>query len=129
MIHVQVVDASAIVALLFNEPEANRIAALIAGQPLASPTIFGFEFANVCLVKCRRQPGQRDAIMAAYGLRHRLAIEEYPVEHAEVLALAEAKRLTHYDASYLWLAHRLGAPRVTLGRALAASLTPPPAAP
>ncbi len=123
-----VVDASAIVALLFNEAEASRIATLIHGQKLATSPIFGFELANVCLMKSRRQPERRDAMWAAYALLPGLAIEEYPVDHAEVLALAEATRLTHYDASYLWLARRLAAPLVTLDKALLA-LTPPPASP
>ncbi|UPY36005.1 type II toxin-antitoxin system VapC family toxin [Sediminicoccus sp. KRV36] len=122
-----VVDASAIVALLFNEPEASRIAALIDGQRLATSSIFSFELANVCLMKSRRQPERRDAIRAAYALHPSLAIEEYPVDHAETLALAEATRLTHYDASYLWLARSLNAPLITLDKALLA-LTPPPAA-
>jgi predicted nucleic acid-binding protein len=122
-----VVDASAIVALLFNEPEANRVAALIDGQKLATSSIFSFELANVCLMKSRRQPALREAFLAAYALHPGLAIEEYPVEHAEVLALAEAKRLTHDDASYLWLARRLDAPLITLDRALLAAATPPPA--
>lgn len=124
-----IVDASAIVALIFNEPEAERIAGLVKGQKLATATIFGFELANVCLMKSRRQPQQRDAIMAAYGLLHHLDIEEYPVKQAEVLALAEATRLTHYGASYLWLSHRVAAPLITLDRALIAAITRPPAAP
>lgn len=125
---VLVVDASAIVALLFNEAEGPRIATSIHGQRLATASIFGFELANVCLTKSRRQPERRDAIWEAYALRAQLAIEECPVDHAEVLALAEATRLTHYDASYLWLARRLAAPLITLDKALLA-LTPPPAFP
>lgn len=126
----RVVDASAIATLLFDEAQAAEVATLILGQQLVAPSLFGFELANICLMKCRRQPEQRDAIMTAYGLRHRLAIEEYPVEHSEVLALAEATRLTHYDAGYLWLARRLNAPLITLDKALAAAaITPPPASP
>ena len=37
----------------------------------------------------------------------------------EVLALAMARDLTAYDASYLWLAQRLGLPLVTLDQELA----------
>jgi predicted nucleic acid-binding protein len=123
-----VVDASAIVALLFNEADGPRIAARTHGQRLATTAIFGFELANVCLMKSRRQPERRDAIWEAYALRTQLAIEEYPVDHDEVLALAEATRLTHYDASYLWLARHLDAPLITLDKALLA-FTPPPASP
>ena len=123
-----VVDASAIVALLFNEAEGPRIATRIHGQKLATSSIFSFELANVCLMKSRREPERRDALWAAYSMRSLLAIEECPVEHTEVLALAEAAGLTQYDASYLWLARRLDAPLITLDKALLA-LTPPPASP
>ena len=41
------------------------------------------------------------------------------MEHGEVLTLANTTRLTHYDASYLWLSRHLGAPLITFDRALA----------
>jgi hypothetical protein len=44
--------------------------------------------------------------------------------HRAVLTLAAATGLTAYDASYLWLARRLGAKRVTLDRQLAAAAQP-----
>ncbi len=124
----RIVDASAIAALLFDEAEGPQVLALIEGQRLAAPALFGYELANLCQMKCRRQPALRAAFLAGYALRTRLDIEEYPVDHAEVLTLAEATRLTHYDASYLWLARRLDAPLITLDKALLA-LTPPPASP
>lgn len=124
----RIVDASAIAALLCDEAEGPQILARIEGQRLAAPTLFGYELANICQMKCRRQPALRAAFLAGYALLPSLAIEEYPVDHTEVLALAEATRLTHYDASYLWLARRLNAPLITLDKALLA-LTPPPASP
>jgi predicted nucleic acid-binding protein len=39
-----------------------------------------------------------------------------------VLLLAERKRLSAYDAAYLWLAKELGAELVTLDRRLAAAM-------
>jgi predicted nucleic acid-binding protein len=53
-------------------------------------------------------------------------IEEVTVDHAAVVEIALATRLTAYDASYLWLARELGAELVTLDGALeraAATLT------
>ena len=121
-------SASAIAALLFDEAEGPQILELIRGQRLAAPALFGYELANVCQMKCRRQPAQREAFLAAYALHRRLGVAEHPVEHSKVLALAEATHLTHYDASYLWLARRLNVPLITLDKALLA-LTPPPASP
>lgn len=127
MTPVKVVDASALAALLFGEPEAEQIAGRLAASRLVAPALLGFELANVCLIKRRRHPDQDDALKAAFGLRLRMRVEEIAVDHDESLALAAMTGLTAYDASYLWLARRLDAELVTLDRQLgkaAAKLTP-----
>jgi predicted nucleic acid-binding protein len=119
---VKVVDASALGALLFGEPEAEAVSERLEGARLAAPQLLLFEVANVCLTKARRDPGRRDALRTAFRLVHRLAIEMVVVDHAAALDLAEAKGLTAYDASYLWLAGALGAELVTLDRKLGAAM-------
>ena len=121
MTGVKVVDASALAALLFGEPEADAIAASLEGARLTAPALLGFELANVCLTKMRRHPAQREALRAAFGLTDRLAVETVAVDHGAALDLAEATGLTVYDASYLWLARALGGELVTLDRKLAAA--------
>ncbi len=116
---VKVVDASALAALLFGEPEADAVAEQLGDARLVAPALLGFELANICLVKSRRHPDQRLALTAAFRLRDRLAVDEVGVDHDGALALAAATGLTAYDASYLWLARRLGADLVTLDRQLA----------
>jgi predicted nucleic acid-binding protein len=118
---IKVVDASALAALLFAEPEAEAIAGRLEGARLAAPALLDFELANVCLTKIRRQPTQREALHAAFRLAHRLRIDTVAVDHAAVLDLAEATGLTAYDASYLWLARALGAELITLDGKLAAA--------
>ena len=115
----KVVDASAMAALLFGEPEADSVAGQLDDARLFAPALLGFELANVCLIKSRRHPEQQSALAAAFRLRDRLAVEEVAVDHDGVLALAADTGLTAYDASYLWLARRLRAELVTLDRALA----------
>ena len=119
MTAVKVVDASALAALLFGEPEAEAISERLSGARLFAPALLGFELANVCLIKSRRQPAQRQALQASFRLRDRLAIGETAVDHDGVVELAAATGLTAYDASYLWLARSLDAELVTLDRQLA----------
>lgn len=116
---VKVVDASALAALLFGEPEAEAIVERLGDARLVAPTLLGFELANVCLTKCRRYPENRPALMEAFRLRDRLAIGEAAVDHDEILKLATATGLTAYDASYLWLARQVGGELVTLDQGLA----------
>lgn len=118
MTDVRVVDASALAALLFGEPEAEAIAARLGNARLVAPTLMPYELANVCVVKCRRHPGERDALLAAFGMRTKLRVEEVAVDHRAALTLVLASGLTLYDASYLWLARELAADLVTLDRQL-----------
>ncbi len=116
---VKVVDASAIAALLFGEPEAEAVAARLGDARLVAPALLHFELANVCLIKSRRNPDQQSALAAAFQLRDRLAVEVVAVDHDGTLELAATTGLTAYDASYLWLARRLGAELITLDKQLA----------
>ena len=116
---VKVVDASALAALLFGEPEAEAIVSRLGDARLVAPSLLGFELTNVCLIKSRRHPEQRSSLTAAFGLRARLAVEEVAVDHDGALELALTTGLTAYDASYLWLTRQLGAELVTLDKQLA----------
>jgi predicted nucleic acid-binding protein len=117
----KVVDASALGALLFGEPEGVAISGRLGDASLVAPALLHFEVANLCLKKMRRYPEQRDALVTAFGLLEQMEVGIAEVDHGEVLGLAERIGLTAYDASYLWLARRTGAELVTLDRRLAAA--------
>ena len=121
---VKVVDASALAALLFGEPDGEQISARLDGARLMAPALLSFEVGNVCLVKIRRRPGQRDALLAAIAILPRMGIETVEIDHGAALLLAEQAMLTAYDASYLWLAEALGAELVTLDRRLESARAP-----
>lgn len=121
MTGIKVVDASALAAIVFGEPEAEAVAERLTDARLAAPTLLDYELANVCLTKIKRQPDQRETLRAAFRLARRLKIEAVAVDHAATLDLAEATGLTAYDASYLWLARSVGGELVTLDRKLAAA--------
>ena len=118
---VKVVDASAVGALLFDEPEAEVIAARLAGETLTAPALLPFEVTNIALKKILRHPEQRPSLLAAFALLPRLPIDIVGVDQDSVLALAEQTGLTAYDAGYLWLARDLDAELVTLDKRLQAA--------
>jgi predicted nucleic acid-binding protein len=115
----KVIDASALVALLFAEPQGSTVAERIHECDLVAPALLDFEIVNACASKIRRQPLLREALLDAYAGRWQMRIEEMEVDHTAVLALAHRTGLTGYDASYLNLAKTLGAELVTLDRQLA----------
>jgi predicted nucleic acid-binding protein len=120
---VKVVDASALAAVLFNEPEADAVALRLAGSALAAPALIEYELGNTCWKKCRRDPGSATALRAALAALRGLELKLHDVDVAATLRLAEKHGVTFYDASYLWLAQALEATLVSLdGRLVALGL-------
>lgn len=118
MIAVKVVDASALGALLFGEPAADTVAALLRGGRLVAPALLGYELTSICLKKIRGNPEEHSHFLAALATWDQMGIELVAIDHLAVVPLAERYGLTSYDASYLWLAQRLNAELVTLDRPL-----------
>ena len=119
---VKVVDASVVAAIVFGEPEAEHAAKLIGDAELIAPTLLRFEITNTAWKKIRRHPKQADLIAAALHLALELDITYVEVDHEAVLSLAVEKRVTAYDASYLWLSRTIKAPVATLDHRLSAAL-------
>ena len=111
---VHVVDASALGALIFGEPQADAVATRLGSGPLAAPVLIRFELANICLKKIKAHPALEKKLFEAYDLSTRIAIQLTDVEHYEVIQLARKSGLSAYDASYLWLALKLKAELITL---------------
>jgi predicted nucleic acid-binding protein len=115
----KVVDASAVAALLFGEPDGVEVATGLGGCNLVAQYLLPFEIANVCLKKCRRYPEQKEALLVAQRMLGRLAIRYVDIDLNDVILLADKTGLTSYDASYLWLSRLLQAELVTLDQQLA----------
>jgi len=104
----KVVDASALGALVFGEPDAEKVAKQLSGSALAAPELLWFELASIALKKTAKHPASADQIREAFRMARLLAIDLLAVDHLEVIDLAAKARLTTYDASCLWLARKLG---------------------
>ncbi len=115
----KVIDASAMAALVFGEPEADEIADRIRGAGLHAPTLIDYELASVCLKKLRKYSKQRTALLEGHALAAQMAVKKHPVDTQAMVPMAEQAGLTAYDAAYLWLAGSLGAELVTLDKRLA----------
>jgi predicted nucleic acid-binding protein len=90
-----------------------------AGEALHAPHLLDLEVASAVRRKLRRAELRYERADAAIGLLRRLRCTRYP--HGILLARAWALRdeLTVYDAAYVALAERLGAPLLTLDAGLA----------
>jgi Predicted nucleic acid-binding protein, contains PIN domain len=115
-----VVDASAVAAILFDEPEAAPIAASVRGNLLA-PTLLRYELASVATTRLIRHPHQARAIQQRYDLLDELRLAYVEPEWPALPALARRWSLSAYDAAYLQLALSRSAVLVTLDARLAAA--------
>lgn len=120
-----VLDASVALAWAFAEDESNTAQAALARlrtDEAVAPALWWFEVRNTLVIGERRGRVTEADTAAFLGEIARLgiAIDRAPHE-LDVLAMARQHRLTVYDAPYLELAQRLGAPLATLDRELQAA--------
>ena len=115
---VKVLDASALGALVFGEPEAEAVAETLSDSTLVAPYLLWFEVASIAFKKIARHPVYSKQIREAFRMAEQLEIELLEVDHVEVMELAAKTRLTTYDASYLWLARATADELVTLDKRL-----------
>lgn len=113
-----VVDASAIGAIMFGEPEGPTLAAHLDGETLLAPALLDYELINLAVKKARRRPELADAVRLSLAAALALRIDRIHVPGHDVFALAVSTGLTAYDASYLWLARSRDAELVSLDAAL-----------
>jgi len=120
-----VVDSSIVGCWCFpdeSSPVADAVLSTVTVDEVVVPAIWWFEVRN--LVVTGERHGRMDPTGTATFLADletlSIRIDRAPVGDA-VVALARAHRLTVYDAAYLELAGRLGAPLATLDRKLAAA--------
>lgn len=116
-----VVDASAMAAVIFQEPGFERVAERLDGATVSAPMLLKYELANVAVTMSERQPRDAARIIAALAvaLDDRSDINWHDVDAADVALIASTTGTTAYDASYLWLAGTLGADLITLDKRLA----------
>jgi predicted nucleic acid-binding protein len=115
----KVADASALAALLFNEPESGLVERALINAVIYAPAIVEFEIANVCWKKCRRHPDQVRGLLAALGKFAAFDVQMLPVDLQSTVDLALRFGLTAYDASYLFVANAFEMEVVTLDTKLA----------
>ena len=63
-----VVDASALAALVFQEPEGDAVRQRLDGAAVFAPALLRFELMNTAWKKVRRQPADAAKILTALSL-------------------------------------------------------------
>ena len=114
-----VVDASAVGAVVFAEPEGPTISAHVREETLIAPQLIDYELANVALKKIRRNLEPAPVVLAMLTRIADFPIRRVAVPPLDVVELARRTGLSAYDAAYLWLARSQDVELVTLDARLA----------
>ncbi len=88
MTETKVVDAPDLAAILFQEFQSASVAERLDGVRLEAPFLLDHELANVCLIRCKRHPDQREALVQGFRLLENFNVEAVATDHDAVLALA-----------------------------------------
>jgi len=103
----KVADASAIVALLFNELKHEEIVHRLREATLRAPSLIGFEVANACLKKIRAAPAEREALLEAFSFLDTLSISLEPVNLDAADVHTHARFRTKRQSFLCYRPHRL----------------------
>lgn len=94
MIPAKVVDASALAALVFGEPEADEAGSLLRGSMLFAPPLLAYELTNIACTKVRRHPNSREEVLQALEDGLSMAIQWRDADHLAACRLALQTGLT-----------------------------------
>jgi len=113
---VVVADASALLAVVLDEPERGPIIDATEGATLIAPSALPFEIGNALIAMRKRGQIEEEVILPAWQATQRIPVQLVPVDVEAALVLALAHGIYAYDAYYLQcsLSHRR--PLVTLDR-------------
>ncbi|GAB6088488.1 type II toxin-antitoxin system VapC family toxin [Spirochaeta dissipatitropha] len=109
-----VADASAILAVLMNEPEREKIIALTQGCAIAAPGCLQFEIGNALSAMLKRSRISSTDAVAVYHAYMRIPMRELTVDIPAALLMADTFNIYAYDAYYLSCAERYNIPLLTL---------------
>lgn len=111
-----VTDASALLAVVLDEPERRFIIDATQGATLISPRVLPYEIGNALIALRKRGRIEEDAILPAWNAAQQIPIQLVPIEIEDALALALANGIYAYDAYYLHCSLSLRRPLLTLDR-------------
>jgi predicted nucleic acid-binding protein len=109
-----VVDTSAIIAVIANEPNKPKIIEATRGADLLAPASVHWEIANAFSAMLKRQRITLEDALKAITVYQQIPIRLVEVELAETLSIASQLNIYAYDAYLIRCAQKYSAPLLSL---------------
>jgi predicted nucleic acid-binding protein len=109
-----VIDTSAIIAVIANEPEKSALIELTRGTDLIAPLSVHWEVGNAFSAMLRRNKTTLALALRTIETYEKIAIRFVDVEMAESLRLAHALGIYAYDAYLIRCAQKYRSPLLSL---------------
>jgi len=113
-----VADASALLAVVLDEPERGAIIDATEGATLIAPPALPYEIGNALVAMGKRGRLEEEEILPAWEATQQIPVQLMPVAIEAALALALAHGIYAYDAYYLQSSLSRRCPLITLDRAM-----------
>lgn len=116
-----VIDASAIIAVIADEPERKRIVEVTVGSSLLAPSSVHWEIGNAFSAMLRRGRITLEQAQRAIGVYYQIPVRLVDPELLDALEIAAQHGIYAYDAYLIACAEKYRLPLLTLDRGLAAA--------
>ncbi len=113
-----VIDASALLAVLLNEPERVQLVEATKGYYLVAPTSLVYELGNALSALMRRKSLTIAESISVYHAFARISIRLIEPDMQAAIVVSGEESIYAYDAYFIVCAERLGIPLLTLDRKL-----------
>ncbi|MFP3043611.1 type II toxin-antitoxin system VapC family toxin [Treponema primitia] len=113
-------DASAIMAIILNEPNRDIVVKLTKGATLLSPEMISFEIGNALISLFKRHKLNETEVLKAYENFTKIPIRTLNPDMGKALKISCNYTIYAYDAYYLETAYRLKLPLITFDKNMAA---------
>ena len=114
-----VIDASALLAVLLDEPEREMIVESTKGASLVAPASLVYEVSNALSSLMRRQSLSIAESITVYHAFVRISIRLIEPDMQAAILVSGEESIYAYDAYFIVCAERMGIPLLTLDRKLA----------
>jgi len=113
-----VIDTSALIAVIVDEPERGKIIEITKGGRLVGPGSIPWEIGNAFSAMYKQKRITHRELQKALAIYNDIPIRFIPTDFIEALHLAEQVEIYAYDAYFIECAIKRRAPLLTLDRKL-----------